>query len=168
MPRTLPKRQRTGALQDLAECPTSPKPREASWTAVVLYRFPLEPAEAKDKVSPVVHPTRAAKAPEDWRTPQAGGFQCGPAALSVSWSVHPSQKCSGVWAAVLCRFSPNKNFPKKYLEIGGVTGSGITPLPGDRTIQGGRSGGRKPGVSEDKKQPPTDHPGCKLRKTASI
>ena len=35
--------------------------REASWTAVVLYRFSLERAEAEDKDSRAAHPVRAAQ-----------------------------------------------------------------------------------------------------------
>ena len=48
--------------------------REASWTAVVLYRFSLEGAEAEDKDSRAAHPVRAAKAPEVWRSPRPGGL----------------------------------------------------------------------------------------------
>ena len=48
--------------------------REASWTAVVLYRFSLERAEAEDKDSRAARSARAAKAPEVWRSPRPGGL----------------------------------------------------------------------------------------------
>jgi len=51
--------------------------REAFWTAVPMHRdrFCHELAEAHDKVSPVVHFTRAVKAPEGWSSPRPGGLR---------------------------------------------------------------------------------------------
>jgi hypothetical protein len=41
------KRQRTGALQKLAQNPEVPRQREASWSAAALRRFHREPRERK-------------------------------------------------------------------------------------------------------------------------
>src|SRR6267143_5071766 len=66
------KRQRTGAVQDLAEFRGGCGGATASWSAVVLYRFYDDPnAHARHlgfrkRVGP-------SKAPEDWRSPKPGG-----------------------------------------------------------------------------------------------
>ncbi len=87
-------RMKTNRLNAIPECSPlrpkapegwrTPKPgglpsrsggREASWSAVALYRFSSrECDEALSKVSPAVHPTLAAKAPEDWHSPKPGGL----------------------------------------------------------------------------------------------
>ena len=66
------------ALQNLAKVPGALVHALASWSAVVLYRFSPEREEAEDQVSPVVHPARVVKAPEDWRSPRPGGVFRGP------------------------------------------------------------------------------------------
>jgi hypothetical protein len=66
------------ALQDAGAWTSMPRTAARSWTAVVLYRFSPERGEAEDQVSPVVHPARVVKAPEDWRSPRPGGLSTGP------------------------------------------------------------------------------------------
>ena len=72
--------------------------------AVVFYRFSLEREEAEDQVSPVVHPARVVKAPEDWRSPRPGGLPTGPEHREASWS-----------AVVLYCFSRIENHPCRLL-----------------------------------------------------
>src|SRR5688572_27377658 len=52
------KRQRTGAIQNLADFPAGLENREASWTAVVLYRFttlrPVSEASGKNRIRPLL------------------------------------------------------------------------------------------------------------------
>jgi hypothetical protein len=69
-------------------------PREASWTAVVLYRFSTELAEAPSRDSRGVRWSHAVKAPEDWRSPRPGGLRGGIFPRGASWT-----------AVVLYRFS---------------------------------------------------------------